>query len=319
MLPTVLAVLGAAGLLLAAVALYLAANWAPDRPVGDLQARWAPPPSAFLAIDGMQVHVRDEGPGADPTPIVLIHGTGSSLHAWDGWTARLAERRRVIRFDRPGFGLTGPNPTGDYSMAYYAGFVVRLLDALGVRRCVLVGSSSGGRVAWNLALARPDRVAGLVLVAPAGYPRSTPFPLGLRIAQSRPLAGLFAHVLPRGMIRRNLRRTFGDPGRVTPEVVDRTYEITLRAGNRRALGATLAQAAALDNSAAIGQVRAPTLILWGDRDAVIPPADAARFHAAIAGSRLVILPGLGHMPYEEDPTGSLVPVEAFLAALPGGA
>ena len=78
----------------------------PDQPVSALQARWAPPPSQFIAVRGMQVHLRDEGPRGDPTPIVLLHGTGASLHTWDGWTAELARERRVIRFDLPGFGLT---------------------------------------------------------------------------------------------------------------------------------------------------------------------------------------------------------------------
>ena len=315
----ILAALGGVGLVLLAVALYLSLNRAPDRPVSALQARWAPPPSRFVALEGMQVHLRDEGPRDDPAPLVLIHGTGSSLHAWDGWAERFAPTRRVVRFDRPGFGLTGPNPTGDYAMTYYAGFVARLLDHLEIPRCVLVGSSSGGRVAWHVALADPARLAGLVLVAPAGYPRSTPFPLGFRIAQSRLVAGLLAHVLPRGMIRRNLRRTYGDPARVTPGLVARTYEITLRSGNRRALGRTLIQAAARDDSAEIARIETPTLILWGARDTVIPPADAARFHAAIAGSQLVTFADLGHMPYEEDPAASIVPVEAFLATLPAGA
>ena len=101
-------------LVLAAVA--LVATWAPDKPVDELKPRWAQPPSQFIPIAGMQVHLRDEGPRDDPLPIVLIHGTSASLHTWEGWAAALRGQRRVIRFDLPGFALTGPNRQDDYSV-----------------------------------------------------------------------------------------------------------------------------------------------------------------------------------------------------------
>src|SRR5271165_1742393 len=107
-----------AGVLAAIVlgaAIFIAANWAPERSVADLQGRWAPPPSAFVDVAGLKVHVRDEGPRTDESPIVLLHGSGSSLHAWDGWADALKGQRRVIRFDLAGFGLTGPVPDGRYS------------------------------------------------------------------------------------------------------------------------------------------------------------------------------------------------------------
>ena len=110
----------------------VAANWAPDKPLSALAARWAPPPSTFVPILGMDVHLRDEGPRDDPTPIVLIHGTSASLHTWEGWVAALKDDRRVITFDLPGFGLTGPSPDGDYTIAAYVRFVGALLDKVGV-------------------------------------------------------------------------------------------------------------------------------------------------------------------------------------------
>ena len=105
---------------LAVVALIIgvavATSWAPDQPVSVLAARWAPPPSKFVQIAGMNVHLRDEGPADDPMPIILIHGTSASLHTWDGWAQTLSKQHRVIRFDLPGFGLTGPAPDDDYSV-----------------------------------------------------------------------------------------------------------------------------------------------------------------------------------------------------------
>jgi pimeloyl-ACP methyl ester carboxylesterase len=285
----------------------------PDRPVDALKARWAQPPSQFVAMDGMQVHVRDEGPKEDTTPIVLLHGSGASLHTWDQWTNSLKTKHRVIRLDRPGFGLTGPNPTGDYSMTFNTDFTLRFLDRMQVKRAVLVGNSSGGRVAWHVAAASPERVERLVLIDAGGYPRSTPLPLGLRIAMSPWLSPIMSRILPRSAVEKSLRNTYGDPSKVTDALVDRNYEITLRQGNRRALGATL-RAQEYDDSVLIRSVRTPTLIIWGALDTVVPPSDAQRFHDDIANSQVVILPGVGHLVQEENPTDSLSAFEKFFAS-----
>jgi len=285
---------------IAAIAFFLASQWTPDRPVEALAPRWAGPRSRFIALDGMQVHLRDEGVRDDPAPLVLLHGTGSSLHTWQGWADRLASTRRLIRFDRPGFALTGPNPNGDYSMAYYVGFLDRLLDALGIDRCVVVGNSSGGRMAWEYAAAKPGRVHSLVLLAPAGYPRTTPLPSGLRVAMS-PLGPILLHLVPKSAVRKGLEGNYGDPARVSDASVDASYDLMMRRGVRKALGETLRQAEAKDNSALIPQIKSPALIIWGDQDTVIPPAAAERFHSDLRGSRLVILPGVGHLAQEEEP------------------
>ena len=95
---TVLAILGAAiAAIVLGIAIFIAANWAPEKSVEELKARWAPPPSTFLEVDGLSVHLRDEGPRDDQTPIVLLHGSGTSLHAWEGWVAALKDKRRVIK------------------------------------------------------------------------------------------------------------------------------------------------------------------------------------------------------------------------------
>ena len=104
----------------ALVGVGVARSWAPDLPVTALKARWAQAPSTFKTIEGMAVHVRDEGLRDDPAPIVLLHGTGASLHTWDGWVAELAAEHRVVRIDLPGFGLTGPNPDGRYTLPRYS-------------------------------------------------------------------------------------------------------------------------------------------------------------------------------------------------------
>lgn len=295
----------------------IASLWKPDVSVDSLKPRWGKPPSQFIDLDGMQVHVRDEGWREDPTPIVLLHGTGSSLHTWDEWVERLKATHRVIRFDRPGFGLTGPNPSGDYSMDYYSGFLQRLLHRLGVDGpVILVGNSSGGYMAWHFAVAHPDRVVKMVLIAPGGYPRSSPLPQFLALAMNPNMDVITHHILSKSQVRKSAGESYGDPSLLREETVDRYYDLTRRAGNREALGQTLRASIGSENKDAINKVKVPTLILWGTKDRIIPPVpDAEQFHQRIAESTLVMLPGDGHLAQEEDPAGTVAAFEQWLASL----
>jgi len=294
------------------VGVFIAWSWAPDIPVDQLKARWAQPPSQFIDVGGLQVHLRDEGPRTDPLPIVLVHGTSASLHTWEGWASELKKTRRVIRFDLPGFGLTGPNAANDYSMDVYVRFVTALLDKLGVQRFVIAGNSLGGEVAWAVAHALPQRVDRLILVDAAGYRiESVSIPLGFRVAGTPGLRSLMAKVLPPGLIEKSVRNVYGDPSRVTPELVTLYTDMARRAGNRQALRQRLAQRDT-GREQDIKQLKLPTLILWGGQDRLIPPAYAQRFAADIAGSRLVMFEQLGHVPQEEDPAATVAAVHEFL-------
>ncbi|WP_296447448.1 alpha/beta fold hydrolase [Rhodoferax sp. UBA5149] len=296
-------VFGAAGMM---------ATWAPDRSVAQLQARWAPAPSQFVAVSGMQVHLRDEGPRDDPLPIVLLHGTSASLHTWDGWADALKGQRRVIRFDLPGFGLTGPHPENDYSIDAYVRFVAAVMDTLGVKRFVLAGNSLGGQIAWASAYAMPTRVDKLVLVDSAGYPvQSTSVPIGFRIARTPGLRVLMTYFLPRGLVDKSVRNVYGDPGRVTPALVDRYFELALRTGNRAALARRLEQGQSGD-VAAIKTLKLATLILWGGKDGLLPLENGRQFERDIAGSKLVVFDDLGHVPHEEDPLRTVAELKSFL-------
>lgn len=304
----VLALVGLMGALLA----WVFQAWEPERGVAQLAPRWAQAPSLFMPVQGMQVHVRDEGPRSDPYPLVLIHGTSDSLHTWQGWTEVLREERRVIRFDLPGFGLTGPHPQDDYSIDAYVRFVLALLDQMGVQQAVLAGNSLGGQVAWSVAAAAPQRVRALVLVDAAGYafkPQSVP--MGFLLARVPGVRDAMQHLLPRSLVESSVRNVYAYPGRVTPALVDRFFELSLRQGNRRALGLRMDQRLAV-NEQAIARLRTPTLILWGAQDRLVPVDNGHRFARDIPQSRLVVLDGLGHVPHEEDPLASLGPVRDFL-------
>jgi len=306
---SLLLVLGGAGFFLLAG---LVAVWAPDKPLTALTERWAGAPSQFLPIDGQQVHLRDEGPRDDPLPVLLLHGASDSLHTWDGWAQALAPRRRVIRFDLAGFGLTGPASDNDYSIARHVRQVLAVLDHLGVQRVVLGGNSLGGQVAWATAVAAPGRVAQLVLVDAGGYAMpAQEVPLALRLARIEGARRAMAYFLPRGLLLASLRNLYGDPSKVQPELVDRYYDMALRAGNRRAFGYRV-DAAMVDSSAQIRTLVLPTLILWGGSDRLIPLASGQRFASDIARSRLVVMDGLGHLPHQEDPQRTVAELLRFL-------
>jgi pimeloyl-ACP methyl ester carboxylesterase len=298
---------------LAFVALLLAVGWESDRPVDQLRVRWAPPPSQFIDLQGMRVHLRDQGPADDSIPL-LLHGTSASLHTWEGWEAGLADDERIISVDLPGFGLTGPDPDRDYRIERYVGFVQALLDHLRIERATIAGNSLGGWIAWETALAHPNRVHGLVLVDPAGY-GSAPeeIPLGFRLARHQWLRPLLESLLPRSLVQRSVEQVYGDPARVSTELVDRYFELSLREGNRQALFDRFNQGlGSPDNRRRTAGITQPTLIIWGSEDRLIPTADAARFAADIASSELAMLPGLGHVPHEEDPAATLAVLRPFL-------
>ncbi|MFG6485770.1 alpha/beta fold hydrolase [Roseateles sp. BYS78W] len=303
------------GILMMLAALGFAVSKAPDRSLESLVPRWAPPPSDFVELDGLLVHYRDQGPSSDPLPIVLIHGTSASLHTWEGWATQLAQTRRVISFDLPGFGLTGPNADGDYRDARYVAFTRNLLARLGIVRAIVGGNSLGGEIAWQLALADPTRVAGLVLVDAGGYPFvPESMPLGFRIARLPVLRQAMRWVLPRRSIEESVMNVYGDPTRVTAALVDRYYELTLREGNRIALMQRMDQLAP-GPVERLPDIKVPTLILWGGRDRLILPKWGEAFHQAIPGSRLVVFPGLGHVPQEEDPAATLAALSDWLPAV----
>lgn len=322
------ALIRTAGILLLLLAACVAAFKAPDRPLESMVARWAPPPSQFIELRlGEQVqlvHLRDEGPRDDALPLLLLHGTSDSLHTWDGWTKSLSRTRRVIRVDLPGFGLTGPAAHGDYRIGAYVDFIRALLDQLQLQRVLIAGNSLGGEIAWMSAAAQPQRVAGLVLVDPGGLPfEPDSVPAGFAASRFAPTAWLSRFLLPRPLVKSSVEAVYGNPARVTAAEVDRFFEMALREGNREALGqrvkALLAERGAPFYGQAWAQVSAPTLLLWGEKDRLIPPRTAQQYIATRRSdappAELKILPGLGHVPQLEDPAASLAAALPFIESL----
>lgn len=295
------------------LAIYLYVNKAPDRSVAELSQRWAAEPSQFLNIAGMNIHLRDEGPTSDQEPIVLIHGTSASLHTWDGWVEVLKEQRRVIRFDLPAFGLTGPDPQNNYKIEHYAEVVIAVLDKLQINKSVLAGNSLGGYIAWATAVLHPDRVSKLILVDASGYPyESTSMPLAFKLSKNPVTSLLLNNVLPKSLVARSVKNVYGNPDLVSDELVERYYQLSLREGNRSALKARFEQTLPGPLAKKIQTIKQPTLLLWGKKDQLIPVKLGVQFAQEIPNSQLIVFDKLGHVPHEEDPQATVSAVIKFL-------
>jgi pimeloyl-ACP methyl ester carboxylesterase len=301
--------------LVASLGVYIYLNVAPDKSVEELSQRWAQQPSQFLNIAGMAIHLRDEGPKTDEEPIVLIHGTSASLHTWDGWVDALKETRRVIRFDLPGFGLTGPEPQNNYTIEHYADVVIAVLDELNVKKVTLAGNSLGGYVSWATTVMYPQRVSKLILVDSSGY-ISTPesVPIGFKLSQNPIASVLLKYVLPKSLVARSVKNVYGNPDLVSDELVDRYYDLALRAGNRDALKERFKQMPPGILVDKIQTINIPTLIIWGAKDRLIPPKFGMKFNQDIVNSQLIVFDELGHVPHEEDPELTVSAVKGFLNA-----
>ena len=284
-----------------------------DKPVSELKAKYALSPSAFVNIDGMDVHYRDEGNAADSLPIVLIHGTAASLHTFDEWASVLRGQHRVVRMDIPAYGLTGPFPSRNYAISNYVDFVEKFLTARGIKRCILGGNSLGGQIAWQFALKNSDKVEKLILIDAAGYPivsKSTP--IAFTLARKPVINKLMTFITPRFMVKMSLDNVYADKTKVTEALVERYFELNLREGNRQAFVDRITMPYDTGNVPLIKTIQQPTLILWGEKDGLIPLENAYHFHADLPNDTMVILKNMGHVPMEENPKESLKAVLDFL-------
>ena len=284
-----------------------------DRSVDQLLTKYAPAPSAFISIDGMDVHYRDEGNKMDTLPLVLIHGTSSSLHTFNDWTTTLKSEKRIVRMDLPGFGLTGPFPNRNYTIDNYVEFIKHFLSSLGIKKCILGGNSLGGQIVWRFTSKYPEMVDKLILINAAGYPlESKSVPIAFTVARIPVLNKILTYITPRFMARSSLESVYVDKSKVTEPLVDRYFELTLREGNRQALADRMSIGEETNAIHLIKKIQQPTFILWGEQDLLIPTKSAYRFHDDLPNDTLVILKNMGHVPMEENPQESLNALLPFL-------
>ena len=283
---------------------------------------WAPLPVLRMPLAGLDLEVGFVDSGGQGPPLVLIHGLSSYISYWEPQIAHYtALGWRVLALDLPGFG-SSDRPDAPYTPRWYADVVARWMDAVGAPRAVVMGHSMGGQIALTLALQAPERVGALVLAAPAGLETFSPEAAAWMRSYWTPDRAATAN---EAEVRANFtqlafNRVDAGVERLLCERVRLQKHPSFKATSR---AVSRAIAGMLDQPvyARLGEIRAPTLVIFGDQDRMIPnpvfnpgpTAGVAERGRAIPGARIVLLPRAGHMVQHDDPDGTHRATDPFLA------
>jgi pimeloyl-ACP methyl ester carboxylesterase len=265
---------------------------------------------------GQSIHYRDQGCRTCPA-MMLLHGANASLHTWEPLVARLGSEYRIVTMDLPGHGLTGGTPDGDYSPAGMMAAVDVVAAQLELDRFILGGNSMGGGISWRYALANPARVEALLLLNAAGMPprageKAPASNIGFRIMRYGVGRWLAGQITPRSLVKSSLEQSVSNREIVTEAAVDRYWELLRFPGNRQATAKRATLPRDMRMAERVGEIAAPTLVLFGDEDRIINPSAAQTFGERIKGAKIVLLPGIGHLPMEEAPDETAQAIREFL-------
>lgn len=289
----------------------------PDTDPAAMWAKYGVAPSQKLQLAvGRSIHLRDEGPRTAPV-IVLLHGSNADLHTWQPWVDRLKADYRVIRFDQRGHGLTGPAPDGDYRTDAFVADVDAVADRLGLERFVLAGNSMGGGIAMAYAIQHPERLDGLVLVDAGGadIKRKGSGNLLFTLAGIPVVNKLMAQITPRSLVERSFSQSVANQAVVTPEAIDRYWELARYPGNREATLKRFSEPRMPFVADQVKAVTVPTLVMWGEEDSLIPFEAAGWYMDHLPNATLAAYKGIGHIPMEEHPDQSAADLRSFMERL----
>ena len=304
------------GLLLAIVIAFLALR-TPDTDRAEMIAKYGGPHASFAAGPaGQNVHYRDQGKRDGPV-IVLLHGSNASLQTWEPLVKRLGADYRIVTLDLPGHGLTGGTPDKDYGASGMMAAVDVVAAKLELDHFTLGGNSMGGWVAWRYALGHPEHVDALLLLDAGGMPlrkgeKKPESNIGFRVLEYGFGRWLATQITPRSLVEESLRGSIEKQAIVDDAMIDRYWELLRFPGNREAtvLRARMDREPAM--AARVGEINAPTLILFGKKDRLINATAAQTFHERMPGSEVVLLDGIGHLPMEEAPDETAAAIADFL-------
>lgn len=256
-----------------------------------------------VEVAGRNVNYVDLGSGEAP-PVVFVHGLGGQWQNWLENIPRVAQGRRVLALDLPGFGLSAM-PNDRISISGYGRCVESFCEALGLGRVALVGNSMGGFIASEVAIQFPDRVERLVLVSAAGITgpnlTRTPAQTAGRLAQ---VMAAYTAARHRGFAARPVTRHFAlalvarHPSRLR---ADLAYEALFRGVGTDGFDDALRACLEYDFRDRLSDIACPSLIVWGERDSILPVRDAEAFERLISHSRSVVMEDTGHIPQVERP------------------
>ena len=281
-----------------------------------LIAKYADSESKFAQIRGIDVHYKDEGQGL---PLLLLHGSFGSMRTWDVVVDRLDDDFRLIRIDQPPTALSSEIPAGAGDLSL-EDFIRLFLDQIGIDRVVLVGTSSGGVIAYRFAAKYPGRAVALVI---ANAPSAVVDNAAIATPRAlRAMAFLSTRVLkyyPRLYWRLLLQSLYADSSKVSTEVVEQYFNMGRKV---RSLPISPSMYARVNDNDEIDEilrsVTAPTLLLWGVPDPVLPESMAHQLQAKLssAETELVLMKGTGHYPPLESPDLVAKQIKQFLRTRP---
>jgi pimeloyl-ACP methyl ester carboxylesterase len=297
-----------------------------DIPYETLATKYESAASRYVDLPGgIHMHYRDEGSLDAPT-LLLIHGFSASLHTWEPWVNALAtgEDRindyRIVSIDLPGHGLTRAPAGYQASIEAFRDVVAEFVRSQNLTDFALAGSSMGGNVAWEYALAHPEQVDALILVDSSGWPEVredlAEEPAIFKLLRNPVLGPAMSQLDNTRLVREGLEASFIDRSLVTDAMVERYVEMSRAPGHRdillqMTLGFRERNYATAER---LAPLQMPVLILTGDQDRLVPPEHAQQFHDAITGSQLITFENVGHIPQEERPAESAMAVHEFLYA-----
>lgn len=291
-----------------------------DIPKDVVDARYSSPNSQFLELDELgRIHYRDEGHRRS-LPVLLLHGSGASLHTFEPWVSELEDSYRLITIDLPGHGLTGEIPSEDYSYSTMMQVIDGIADHLRIQEFVIGGNSMGGGIAWRYTLKNPDRIMGLVLINASG-PRlwrredDSNSVWGFDLLKQPWFRALAEKMDPYYLVAQGLRSAYNHSAVVDEALIMRYNDMLLRQGTRRATVSRFGLQDKATQDTDLAQITVPTLIMWGKEDAVIPFAFATEFENALPEAETAYYDRLGHIPMEEDPMTTSKDLDEFLAGL----
>ena len=256
--------------------------------------------SRFIDWRGVQLHYTDQGDGQ---PVMLLHGYAGSFDNWTKLVDVFPEGYRLIVPDLPGLGLSQfPNdlPEDVNLIDLYCDFSSHLIEQLELDSVYMVGNSLGGFLAWETALHNQKEVKKLVLLNAAGYSIDDIGAFFIRFSQTRVFKRIVKKGAPKFVARKAARGTLGDKSRLDEDRLDAFYGMINKEGSLEAIG-QLGSSEQFPDSLRIGKIDIPTLIVWGNLDAIIPVAHAYKFDRDIPNSELLIYNGTGHVPMLEEP------------------
>lgn len=280
-----------------------------DIPVAELEQRYGGQALERVTIDGVSLRYKVEGSGP---PLVLLHSHFYTMRQWQPWVNALAQQFTLVRYDLTSHGLTGPDPSEDYSRKRGAALLDGLLNHLQLGQVALAGSSTGGALAWYYAAHYPQRVSHLVLINAPGMPRVT------NKYMETPLPDWFGYVLyllPEPLFRPFLEAPVIDKSLITDELLHEFHQMYRREGNRMAEFHRLRAWERDDIRPVLAKITAPTLILWGQDNPQLPVEHVAQYRDALSHShrvKSIIYPGMGHVIPLEVPAQSAADTSAFL-------